>query len=129
MKGLPSDCFSHGKGAKPKIVYVYESKTVNGVTQTRTRVKQVEYYVGDQLIDRYYYNYNAAGSISEYGALGQKTYWYDYDRLGQLRQQIHFDANGWPVSDYFYSYDQNGNLLTKKKSGTVNGTHSYDNAA
>ncbi len=129
MKGLPSDCFSHGKGAKPKIVYVYESKTVNGVTQTRTRVKQVEYYVGDQLIDRYYYNYNAAGNISEYGALGQKTYWYDYDELGQLRQQIHFDANGWPVSDYFYSYDQNGNLLTKKKSGTVNGTYSYDNAA
>ena len=129
MKGLPSDCFSHGKGAKPKIVYVYESKTVNGVTQTGTRVKQVEYYVGDQLIDRYYYNYNAAGNISEYGALGQKTYWNDYDELGQLRQQIHFDANGWPVSDYFYSYDQNGNLLTKKKSGTVNGTYSYDNAA
>ncbi len=114
-------------GGKLKKVYVYEINTVNGVTQTGTRVKRVEYYVGTQLVDSYDYIYNGSGNVSGYTALGQTTLYYSYDDLNQLTSQIHMDSPTSPVIDYQYTYDRNGNLLTKRKGQETEKSYGYVN--
>ena len=86
---------------------VWNSQTVISDSNTATTTRVATEKIGG---DTYAYTYNVSGNITEIRKNGNAYRSYEYDDLGELIRENNADAN----MTYTYTYDNGGNMLTKK---------------
>ena len=106
-----------------KVNYEYTYSSKNGSTSLQVSGVSTNYTYGTTVSDteNWSYTYNNAGYITHIYKNGVLQYSYAYDDLGQLTRENNLPAN----RTYLYSYDKDGNMLSKTEcSYTTSGTPS-----
>ena len=98
----------------PEVTNTYTYAPYNGNTSLRISGVTTQYSAGSTSVsEAYSYVYNTAGYIKQIYKNGVLQYSYDYDDLGQLIRE----NNAAVGRTYLYTYDNGGNLLSKKEYG------------